>query len=145
MKPTLQPGARATWSIVVPEDKTVPHLFANAPDLQSMPAVFATAFMIGLIEWTCMKVIEPHLDEGEGSLGIHVDVNHTAATLPGQTVTVEAACIKVEGRRITFRIVAHDGIDKISEGMHQRMVVPWSRFKAQVNGKAARAGVRVLE
>lgn len=145
MKQTLHPGARATWSLVVPEDKTVPHLFANAPDLQSMPPVFATAFLIGLIEWTCMKVIEPHLDEGEGSVGIHVDVNHTAATLPGQTVTVEAECIEVEGRRITFRITAHDGIDKISEGMHQRMIVLWNRFTAQVNAKAAKAGVQPLD
>lgn len=142
MKPTLTPGARATWSLVVPQDKTVPHLFANAPDLQSMPPVLATAFMIGLIEWTCMKVIEPHLDEGEGSVGIHVDVSHTAATLPGQTVTVNAECIKVEGRRITFRVSAHDGVDRISEGTHQRMVVPWNRFKAQVNGKADKAGVK---
>lgn len=145
MRATLQPGARATWSLVVPADKTVPHLFADAPDLQAMPPVLATAFMIGLIEWTCMKVIEPHLDAGEGSLGIHVDVSHLAATLPGQTVTVEAECIKAEGRRITFRVSAHDGVDKISEGTHQRMIVPWSRFKAQVNGKADKAGVERLD
>lgn len=144
MKPSLQPGASATWSIVVPPDRTVPHLFDDAPDLQAMPAVFATAFMIGLMEWACMKVIEPHLDPGEGSVGIHVDVSHSAVTLPGQTVTVEAECIKAEGRRITFRVVAHDGLDKIGEGTHQRMVVPWNRFEAQVNAKAARAGVAGL-
>jgi fluoroacetyl-CoA thioesterase len=144
MKPTLTPGSRATWSLVVPADKTVPHLFDDAPDLQAMPAVFATAFMVGLMEWTCMKVLEPHLDAGEGSVGIVVDVTHTAATLPGQTVTVEAECIKVESRRVTFRVTAHDGIDKIGEGTHQRMVVPWNRFKAQVNAKAAKAGVNGL-
>lgn len=141
MKPTLTPGSRATWSLVVPADKTVPHLFADAPDLQAMPAVFATAFMVGLMEWTCMKVLEPHLDPGEGSVGIVVDVTHTAATLPGQTVTVEAECVKVESRRVTFRVTARDGIEKIGGGTHQRMVVPWARFKAQINAKAAKAGV----
>jgi fluoroacetyl-CoA thioesterase len=145
MKPTLTPGARATWALVVPADKTVPHLFEGAPDLAAMPAVFATAFMIGLIEWTCMKVLEPHLEPGEGSVGIHVDVSHLAATLPGQTVTVEAECIRVEGRKITFKVLARDDLDKISEGTHQRMVVPWNRFNAQVNAKAAKAGVKGLE
>ena len=96
------------------------------------------------MEWTCIQLMVPHLDEGEGSLGIDINVNHTAATLPGQTITVEAACIEVKGRKLTFRVTAHDGIDKIGEGTHARAVVPWDRFRAMVNGKAAKAGVAGL-
>ena len=62
-----------------------------------MPDVFATGFMVGLMEWTCVQVLEPHLDEGEGSLGVHIDVSH-AATAPGMTVTVEAECTRSAAR-----------------------------------------------
>ena len=140
MKPTLQPGARATHSFAVPLEKTVPHLYPEAPEFRAMPTVFATGFMVGLMEWTCLKVLAPHLDAGEGSVGIHIDVSHGAATVPGQTVTVEAECTAVSGRRVSFRVKAHDGVDVIGEGRHERMVVPWDRFTARVNEKAKRAG-----
>jgi fluoroacetyl-CoA thioesterase len=54
------------------------------------------------MEWTCMKVLEPHLEAGEGSLGVHIDVSHSAATLPGETITVVAEVTKVDGRRVSF-------------------------------------------
>lgn len=141
MKDMLKPGARARLEYKVPADKTVPHLYPDAHDFQTMPTVFATGFMVGLMEWACMKVLEPHLDPGEGSLGIHIDVSHTAATVPGQVVTVDAECTAVNGRRVTFRVVAHDGLDKIGEGRHERIVTPWERFVARVNEKAKRARV----
>jgi len=140
MKDTLHPGASATLSFRVPAEKTVPHLYPEAPEFRAMPTVFATGFMVGLMEWTCLKVLAPHLDAGEGSVGIHIDVSHGAATVPGQTVTVEAECTAVNGRRVSFRVKAHDGVEVIGEGRHERMVVPWDRFIARVNEKAKRAG-----
>lgn len=145
MKSTLRPGAIATFQYVVPAEKTVPNLYPDAPDFAAMPAVFATGYMVGLMEWTCMKVLAPHLDAGEGSLGVDINVNHLAATLPGQTVTVTAECIEVKGRRISFKVLAHDGVDKIGEGTHARAVVPWDRFKVMVNAKAEKAGVAGLK
>lgn len=144
MKPSLKPGAKVQFSYTVPADKTVPHLYVGEPDLEAMPEVFATGFMVGLLEWTCMKVLEPHLDDGEGSLGISVNVTHDAATLPGQTVTVDAECLSVEGRRVEFQVSAHDGIDRIATGRHGRMVVSWDRFIGRVNTKAANAGVTTI-
>jgi fluoroacetyl-CoA thioesterase len=144
MNPTLQPGAKARLDYKVPPNKTVPHLYPEERDFQSMPAVFATGFMVGLMEWACMKVLEPHLGAGEGSLGIHVDFSHVAATIPGQIVTVEAECTAVSGRRVSFKVVAHDGVEKIGEGRHERMVVPWDRFVAKVNDKARVAGVEAI-
>jgi fluoroacetyl-CoA thioesterase len=145
MKDTLQPGARAELQFTVPETKTVPALYPEAAEFQEMPAVFATGFHVGLMEWAALRVLAPHMDEGEGSLGIHINVSHSAATLPGQTITVSAECTAVEGRRITFKVKAHDGVEPIGEGTHQRMVVPWARFKARLNGKAAAAGLAGLE
>ena len=84
MKSTLQPGATSTVHYVVPPERTVPHLYPDAPEFAAMPAVFATGYMVGLMEWTCLKLMAPHLDEGEGSLGVAINVNHAAATLPCQ-------------------------------------------------------------
>jgi fluoroacetyl-CoA thioesterase len=86
-------------------------------------------------------LLAPHLEAGEGSVGIHVDVSHTAATLPGMTVTVKAECIAVEGRKATFNVRAHDGVDLIGEGRHERAVVVWDKFNARVAEKATAAGV----
>ncbi len=139
MKPTLKVGDKAQFSYAVPASKTVPHLYPEAIEFAMMPKVFATGFMVGLMEWTCMKVLEGHLDAGEGSLGIAINVSHISATVPGQVVTVDAECTKVVGRRIAFKVSAHDGIDLIGEGTHERMVVAWEKFEASVNKKAKEA------
>lgn len=136
MRGTLRVGDKTQFSYRVPATKTVPHLYPDAHEFQLMPTVFATGFMVGLMEWTCLHIIAPHLEEGEGSLGVHINVSHVAATVPGQTVTVDAECMKVAGRRLHFHVKAHDGIDLIGEGEHQRMVVNWDKFEQRVNEKA---------
>jgi fluoroacetyl-CoA thioesterase len=140
MKPTLQPGIKASFSYTVPEEKTVPHVYRESSEMQTMPHVFATGFMIALMEWTCVKALNPHLDEGEGSVGVHVDVSHAAATPVGFTVTVDVECTEVTGRKVWFHVRAHDGEDMIGEGYHQRFIVEWDRFNKRMADKAARAG-----
>ena len=135
MKPTLKAGLTHRFVYRVPENKTVPFLFPEVADFQSMPKVFATGFMVGLFEWTCMQLMAPHLDPGEGSLGVHIDVSHEAATPPGLTITVDTECTAVHGNRISFDVSAHDGIDLIGRGQHQRFVVPWDKFNARVADK----------
>ena len=139
MMATLQRGSKHRFRYQVPATKTVPHLYPEVPDFQAMPEVFATGFMVGLMEWTCMQLLAPHLDAGERSLGVHIDVSHTAATPPGLTVAVEAECVAIEGPRITFHVRAHDGIDLIGEGRHQRFVVAWDTFNARLARKASKA------
>jgi fluoroacetyl-CoA thioesterase len=139
MKPSLKAGLKHRFSYRVPDTKTVPALYPESPELQAMPDVFATGFMVGLMEWTCVQLLEPHLDDGEGSLGTHIDVSHKAATPVGFTVTVDAECIEVRGPRARFRIVAHDGIDEIGEGTHERFIVSWDRFNRGVANKLEKA------
>ena len=139
MKDPLKSGLRQRFAFTVPEAKTVPHLYPEAPEFQEMPAVFATGFMVGLMEWTCLKLLEPHLEEGEGSVGVHIDVSHAAATPPGLTVTVDAECVAVNGRRVRFAVCAHDGVDEIGKGMHERFLVKWDRFKYELAQKSAPA------
>jgi fluoroacetyl-CoA thioesterase len=139
MKPSLRAGLKHRFSYLVPEAKTVPHLYRESAELRAMPEVFATGFMVGLMEWTCVELLAPHLDEGEGSLGTHIDVSHKAATPVGFTVTVEAECIEVRGPRARFKIVAHDGVDEIGAGTHERFIVAWDRFNRSVAAKRAKA------
>jgi fluoroacetyl-CoA thioesterase len=138
MKATLKPGLKHRFSYKVPENKTVPYTYPEAPEIASMPKVFATGNMIILMEWVCAQLLAPHLDSGEGSLGVHVDVSHLAATPPGMTVTVDAECVEVAGQRVTFKVKAHDGIDLIGEGRHERFVVMWDKFEARLAAKAAK-------
>jgi fluoroacetyl-CoA thioesterase len=119
----------------VSEAKTVPYLFPEAEAFVAMPKVLATGFMIGLFEWACIELMAPHLEEDEGSLGIHVDFSHTAATPPGLTVTVNARCTKVDGRKLDFEVSGHDGVDEIGRGWHRRAVVRFDQFEDRISAK----------
>jgi fluoroacetyl-CoA thioesterase len=143
MKPSLKAGLKYRFAYLVPENKTVPHLYAESPQLQAMPEVFATGFMVGLMEWTCVQLLEPHLDQGEGSLGTHINISHKAATPPGLTVTVEAECVEVRGPRIRFKLVAHDSVDEIGSGTHERFIVSWDRFNRGLTAKRAKVSSKV--
>ncbi len=136
MKPGLAIGDRGGFSHRIAASHTVPALFPEAAKFQDMPGVFATGYMVGLMEWACIEQLSPFYDEGEGSLGTHVDVSHLAATPPGLTVTVETEVIGIEGRFVWFRVRAHDGVDLIGEGRHQRAVVRWEKFVPKAMAKA---------
>jgi fluoroacetyl-CoA thioesterase len=145
MKPTLKPGLTHRFSYRVPESKTVPYTYPESPEIAAMPKVFATGFMIVLMEWVCTQLLAPHLEAGEGSLGVHVDVSHLAATPAGFIVTVDVECVAVTGQRVTFHVKAHDGVDLIGEGRHERFVVMWDKFNARVAAKTAKvANVKEL-
>ena len=136
MKNSLQPGLTYTFKFKVPENKTVPHLFPESSEFQLMPNVLATGFMVGLFEWTCIQAINPHIDwPHEQTVGIDVKLNHIAATPPGLTVTVNVKLEEVEGRKLVFSIVADDGIDKISEGTHDRFIIDAAKFNAKMATK----------
>ena len=143
MKSTLKRGLTHRFAYKVPDNKTVPHLYPEVADFQAMPRVFATGFMVGLMEWACMQLMAPHLDAGEGSLGVHIDVSHTAATPPGMTITVDVECTQVVGKRLSFKVKAHDGLDQIGTGKHERFVVEWDKFNTRTAEKAAKAAERV--
>lgn len=137
MKDALQPGLTFQFKYTVPENKTVPHIYLESPEFQVMPKVFATGFMVALFEWTCIQATNPHIDwPREQTVGIGVNLNHIAATPPGLTVTVNVKLETVEGRKLVFSIVAHDGIDKISEGTHERFIIDAAKFNAKTAAKA---------
>ncbi len=94
-----------------------------------MPEVFATGYMVGLIEWTCIQAVNPHIDWPlEQTVGTHINVSHSAATPPGMQVRVKVRLTQVEGRRLVFEIEAHDELDTISKGIHERYVINAEKF-----------------
>ncbi|OGA43834.1 MAG: thioesterase [Betaproteobacteria bacterium RIFCSPLOWO2_12_FULL_62_13] len=140
MKDTLRPGLTHQFKFKIPPTKTVPHLYPESEMFQEMPQVLATGFMVGLMEWACIDALRPHLDwPREQSLGTLVNFSHLAATPPGFTITVDVRLDKVEGRKLTFSLSAHDGMDKIAEGTHERFVIDATRFNARIEEKVARA------
>ena len=141
MKDTLKAGLTYQFRFKVPDSKTVPALYPESEAFQQMPQVLATGYMVGLMEWACIEALRPHLDwPREQSLGTHVDLSHLAATPPGMTVTVDVRLDKVEGRKLTFSVSAHDDVDKITEGRHERYVIDAARFNAKVAEKTRQAG-----
>ena len=136
MKETLQPGIEHTFSFRIDESKLVPALYPESVEFQAMPNVFATGFMVGLIEWTCIQALNPHLDwPAEQTVGTHIDVSHIAATPPGLKVTAKVKLVEVDGKRLVFEVQAHDGIDHITIGKHERFVINKDKFMCKMDEK----------
>ena len=138
MKETLHNGITFTHRFRVPMEKTVPYVYQESALFQTMPPVFATAFMVGLMEWACMEALQPYMDEEEISLGTNVCVSHSVATPPGMQVEVDVVLLEVNGSRTKWSIVARDEHDVIGEGTHERFSINGDKFKSIVAKKAAK-------
>lgn len=139
MKPSLKPGLTFEFQFPVPAERTVPYLLPESPEFQLMPKVLASGFLVALIEWACIKAINPHLDwPQEQTVGIDFQLNHTAATPPGFTITVKGRLEHVEGRKLSIYILAEDEFDQISEGFHHRFVIDAAKFNAKMAAKLAK-------
>ncbi len=136
MKETLKPGIRYEHKFTVPASKTVPALYPESEEFMAMPEVFATGFLVGFLEWACIMAIKPHLDwPQEQSVGVHINVSHEAATPPGLEVTAAVELVAIDGKKLVFNVEAHDGVDCISKGSHERFVIDKNRFDAKVEAK----------
>ncbi|AZL59532.1 thioesterase [Tabrizicola piscis] len=136
MKLTLQPGLRHAGTLEVLPSMTVSNVSAELKAFADMPPVFATAMMVAFIEATCIECIADHLEEGEHSVGSHINVSHTAATPPGMSVLAEVTLTSVERRMLTFKVEAFDDVGLIGQGSHQRAVIDIDRFNAKIADKA---------
>ena len=127
----IVPGLTGTAEIVVGPEHTAP--FVGSGRI----AVLATPVMINLIEAAALAAVEHLLPTGHQSLGIQLDVSHTAATPIGLLVTATAEVAEVQGRTISFRVAARDEFESIGGGTHRRVVVSVSRFDERVQRKLA--------
>ncbi|MGD9212159.1 MAG: thioesterase family protein [Desulfobacteraceae bacterium] len=137
MKETLTPGIEHTFTFNINKSKLVSALYPEAEEFQVMPKVFATGFMVGFIEWTCIQALTPHLDwPEEQTVGTQVNISHLAATPPGMDVTAKVKLVKVDGRKLTFEVEAYDSTDLIARGEHERFVINKAKFDQKLKEKS---------
>ena len=127
---SISVGARGCAETTVTEQNT-----ALAMGSGLLP-VFATPVMAALLEAAAVNACQAGLEEGQGTVGTHLDISHDAATPVGMTVRAEAEVTAVDGRAITFAVRAFDEAGQIGGGTHQRFVIDNERFlsKAQKRG-----------
>ena len=137
MKQTLKAGLEYEFRFCVPDSKTVPALYPESSEFQVMPRVLATGYMVGLIEWACIQAVNPHIDwPNEQTVGISINVNHTAATPPGLEVCARVRLIEVDGKRLVFETELDDGVDVISKGTHERFIISAEKFNHKIKQKS---------
>ncbi len=98
-------------------------------------AVYATPAMIGLMEGTCLKAVDPVLPADLSTVGIRLDVRHLAATPVGLGVRATAELTEIAGKRLTFKVEAFDDKEKIGEGIHERYIIEVEKFMAKAQAK----------
>ena len=97
--------------------------------------VFATPWMIGLMEEAAQTSVLPYLEEGQATVGTHLNVSHDAATPVGMKVWAESELISVEGRKLIFNVEAFDECGSIGKGTHERFIINKEKFMARVEAK----------
>ena len=97
--------------------------------------VFATPAMIALMEKTASDSVAPYLEEGEGTVGVRLDVVHTAATPIGMTVRCESELVQIDRKRLVFSVVAFDDAGEIGRGTHERFIINNEKFLSKTYAK----------
>lgn len=132
MLPTLTASLPHTATRTITARELVPQVFPDHAVFASLPDVFATAFMVGFIEATCAELLHQHLEDGESSVGVHIDVSHIAPTPEGMDVTTEVEIVEIDRRRIRFAVTVRDAQEVISSGFHERFVIDAAAFQQKI-------------
>ena len=101
--------------------------------------VFATPALVALAEKTCWMSVAPELEEGCGTVGTRLELDHSAPTPVGMTVTCESELTAVEGRKLVFRVTLHDEKGPVGGGVHERFIINDAKFAAKAEAKKAQA------
>jgi fluoroacetyl-CoA thioesterase len=136
-KPSLRPGLAHTETILVTDRLIVPEMADYFSNFAAMPPVFATAYLVAFVEWTCVRALADHLLDGEASVGTKVDLSHDAATPVGVKATAAIELIAVEGRKLRFKVACRDERGAIGAGFHERFVIDQARFLSRLDRKRA--------
>lgn len=128
MKESIESGLSTTTRIIVDDARTISFMGDEG-------RVYATPELVRDIENTCRDLLLAHIDDGEDSVGTHIDVTHIAATPVKMWVDITVIVSQVKGRAVTFDISASDAVEKICHGKHSRFVVDVARTIAGLKRK----------
>lgn len=134
MKTTLTTGLSATRRIEIDTPRTIDFLGEAL-------RVYATPELVRDFEMACRDFLLEHTDAGEDSVGTGISVSHGGATLRGMHVSITVTVAKIDGRLVTFDLLAKDDVEEISRGSHSRFVVDVEKLRAKVAAKAAKVAV----
>jgi predicted thioesterase len=133
MSEVFKPGMTRELKIKSLPEHSAQRFYPNLPD------VFATPCLGGLMERVSAELINEHLKPGEQSVGISMNLLHSAATPLGMEILVKTEVTAVEGRKLTFRLEAFDDVEKIGEATHERFIINADKFNMRVMEKAKKA------
>ena len=133
MKSGIQAGLSSSKRIVIDKPRTIDFL---GEELR----VYATPELVRDFEVACREFLLAFCDSGEDSVGTGIGVTHSGATLLGMPVDITITVKAVEGRKVTFDLVARDGAEEISRGEHGRFVVEVEKLRARVAAKLRKSG-----
>jgi fluoroacetyl-CoA thioesterase len=133
MSSPFQPGMSRELTVDSSQKDSARHFYQNLPD------VFGTPFLGGLMERVSAELINEHLNPGEQSVGISMNLKHLAATPLGMKIRVRTEVTAVEGRKLIFKLEAFDEVEKIGEATHERFIIVADKFNARVAEKAKKA------
>ncbi|MDO4218045.1 MAG: thioesterase family protein [Bacteroidales bacterium] len=128
---TITPGIKNEKQLIVTEELTAAHIGSG------LARVFATPMMISLMESTCSEGMTPYLEEGQSTVGTHIDVAHSAATPVGMKVRCESELVEIDRRRLVFEVRVYDEVELIGNGRHERFIIDSAKFQAKVDGKSS--------
>lgn len=125
----MEIGIKGLAETVVDHSNTAK--FAGSGELE----VFATPFMIALMEQAAYSSVAPYLEDGQGTVGTKLNVSHDAATPVGMKVWAESELCELDGRRLVFTVKAYDECGLIGQGTHERFIIKNDKFLAKCNAK----------
>jgi len=100
--------------------------------------VFATPAMIALMEHTALQSVAGELEDGMTTVGISLNVKHTAPSPVGSVITCESELIDIDRRRLVFRVTAYDEAGEIGSGTHERFIVENEKFSIKAEERKAK-------
>ena len=128
MKESLATGLTTTTRIIVDDSRTISFMGDDG-------RVYATPELVRDIEMTCRDLLLEQIDEGQDSVGTHIDVSHIAATPIGMWVDITVTVKTLDGRAVSFEISARDPLEQICRGSHTRFIVDIAKTFARLKGK----------
>lgn len=127
----ISKGLRGEASVIVNETNIASKLGSG-----SLP-IFGTPALVALMERAAVNALRPHLEEGEDSVGVLVNIRHLAATPMGKRVRAEAEVTAIEGRKVVFAVKAFDAQEMVGEGVHERVIIDRDAFMWKVASKGS--------
>lgn len=125
----METGIKGSWETVVDSTNIASAVGSGLLD------VFSTPSMVALIEKAAASSVAPFLEEGQGTVGMRMEVDHLAPTPIGEKVRAETELIGIDRRVLTFRVSAYSEKEKIGEGIHKRCIIAVDRFLDKMNAK----------